>query len=478
MPSSGVAAPPWWIGSCTATGAEAAWLTIAGCWPLITFPAIRMQEPTVRSSTVAAIPAMRQVTFGWIGLPLDGSAAAGIPSAIWWTKPLPATSWLDILALRFSRRRKLFNRSLFLRRRLLFRRNLLRRRLSLRRRRLRRRLLGRLNCFNLLSLRLRRHWGFLWGFTFILLLRHLSGRSGRGLGHWINSLLRDSALLAWTKLQLHGCKHKYKDPQGLVQHWTWQVDNVFLCNCRREIYISTNCQGKRGETNLDTGPHFFENQLVRIQILKSSQSLRSSFLLTHFLTQSPRQAPRFHWHCVLPQAPSGHILEHILQFSSGALGGSESMKLCPLWSPPTPPKHRIKWYFLKPIPPHILASSPIFCPYPAGCRSLTFLRRRATACVFQQCLIGRFVTEFLGDSLGRCFVDCLFTWSPSWLLMLSCFLQFRGKFMLFTVETASDDSILKLTQLLSAVASHLESSRSSVSPAWPCLPGTCPSAKA
>ena len=56
--------------------------------------------------------------------------------------------------------------------------------------------------------------------------------------------------------------------------------------------------------------------------------------------------------------------------------------------------------------------------------------------------------------------------------------SFVGNFMLFTVETASDDSILKLTQLLSEVASHLESSRSSVSPAWPCLPGTCPSAKA
>lgn len=63
-------------------------------------------------------------------------------------------------------------------------------------------------------------------------------------------------------------------------------------------------------------------------------------------------------------------------------------------------------------------------------------------------------------------------------LCLVTFLRFRGKFMLFTVETALDGSILKLTQLLSEVASHLESSRSSVSPAWPCLPGTCPSAKA
>ena len=77
------------------------------------------------------------------------------------------------------------------------------------------------------------------------------------------------------------------------------------------------------------------NYIVRIRILKSSPLCVLLFLLTHFLTQSPRQAPRFHWHCVLPQAPSGHILEHILQFK-WCPGSSESMKLCLLWSPPTP----------------------------------------------------------------------------------------------------------------------------------------------
>lgn len=78
-----------------------------------------------------------------------------------------------------------------------------------------------------------------------------------------------------------------------------------------------------------------------------------------------------------------------------------------------PPKHPIKWYFWNPFTshsskfPHILVLI-----LPVAGRSLSCVGERQPV-VFSVWLVD-LLRSFLGDSLGRCFVHCLFT-----LLMLS-----------------------------------------------------------
>ena len=151
---------------------------------------------------------------------------------------------------------------------------------------------------------------------------------------------------------------------------------MFLSNCRREIYISTNCQGKRGE--------------------KSSQSLRSSFswFLTHFLTQSPRQAPPIS----LALCPSTGTIRsyfgaHSCSFQVVPWEVANPWSCVPYGLLQQPPKHPIKWYFWNAFTshsskfPHILVLI-----LPVAGRSLSCVGERQP--VVFQCLIGRFVTEF------------------------------------------------------------------------------------